>query len=52
METYIISYLNCKNKFKQTDKIFKGVNAYERAIKWGKRNLENYHIDMVKPLRK
>jgi hypothetical protein len=27
---------------------FKGMQAYDQAIQWGKKNLENFHLDMIK----
>lgn len=47
-ETYYISYLNKDDKFKPTDKEFTGENAFEDAVKWGRKNLDNFNTDMVK----
>ncbi len=47
-EIHYISYLNKDNNFKQTDKEFKGKNSYQDAVKWGKENLPNFNIDMVR----
>jgi hypothetical protein len=47
-ETYFISYLNKDNNFKQTDKEFTGVNAFENAMKWGRANLSNFNSDMIR----
>jgi len=47
-ETWVISYLNKKNNFQQTDKEFKGEDSYEKAVKWGKKNLPNFNSDMVR----
>ena len=44
---YKISYLDKKNNFRKTDKLFEGENAYEKAVKWGKSNLENFNYDMI-----
>ena len=42
--TYI-EYLNSKNNFKKTKKVFK---TFEDAKKWGLKNLENFNIDFIK----
>ena len=47
-EHYIIEYLNCEKNFQKDFVQFKGLHAYEEAIKWGKENLENFHLDMIK----
>jgi hypothetical protein len=47
-EQYIIEYLNCKKDFQKDSVQFKGSHAYEEAITWGKKNLENFHLDMIK----
>lgn len=47
-EVHYISYLDSKNKFKETDKFFKGKNSFEAAVKWGRINLPNFNIDMVR----
>ncbi len=47
-EIHYISYLNKDNNFKQTDKEFKGKNSYQDAVKYGKENLPNFNIDMVR----
>lgn len=46
VEAYI-DYLNKKKGFKQDRKTFKGKNAIQDAEKWGRKNLENYHPDMI-----
>jgi len=43
-----ILYLNSKDNFRETKKTFKGENADQLAIKWGKKNLPNFHIDMLR----
>lgn len=48
MENCYIDFLNSKNGFKEERKWFSGPNAFEDAVSWGKLNLENFHIDMVK----
>lgn len=47
-EHYIIEYLNCKKNFQKDSVQFKGTQAYEEAVTWGKKNLENFHLDMIK----
>jgi hypothetical protein len=47
-EHYIIEYLNCKKDFQKDSVQFKGTQAYEEAVTWGKKNLENFHLDMIK----
>jgi hypothetical protein len=47
-EQYIIEYLNCKKDFQKDSVQFKGTHAYEEAVTWGKKNLENFHLDMIK----
>lgn len=46
-ETYI-EYLNKDKNFQEDKKVFKGKDAYEQAVKWGRENLENFNMDMVK----
>ena len=46
-EQYIIEYLNCKKDFQKDSVEFKGTHAYEEAVTWGKKNLENFHMDMI-----
>jgi hypothetical protein len=47
-EQYIIEYMNCKKDFQKDSVQFKGIQAYEEAVTWGKKNLENFHLDMIK----
>lgn len=47
-EYYIIEYLNCKKNFQKDFVQFLGQNAYQEAVKWGRENLENFNLDMVK----
>ena len=47
-EYYIIEYLNCKKNFQKDFVQFQGQHSYEEAVKWGKENLENFNLDMVK----
>lgn len=41
---YYIDILNSKKNFQQERKWFK---TYEEAKKWGKKNLENFDLDMI-----
>lgn len=46
-EEVYIEYLNKDKKFKR-DKIgFTGSTAYQQAVQWGKKNLPNFHPDMI-----
>jgi hypothetical protein len=45
---YIIEYLNCKKDFQKDSVQFKGSRTYEEAVLCGKKNLENFHVDMIK----
>ncbi len=47
-EHYIIEYLNCKESFQKDSVQFKGPQAFEEAVLWGKKNLENFQLDMIK----
>jgi hypothetical protein len=47
-EHYIIEFLNCKKDFKKDSVHFKGTDSYEEAVTWGKKNLDNFHLDMIK----
>ena len=47
-EHYIIEFLNCKKDFQRDFVQFKGTHAYEEAVTWGKKNLDNFHLDMIK----
>ena len=46
-EHYIIEYLNCKKDFQKDSVQFKGTQAFEEAVLWGKKNLENFNMDMI-----
>lgn len=48
IEKHYIDYLDCKKKFKQVRREF---DNYEDAVKWGRENLSNFNIDMVKQLK-
>ena len=45
---YIIEYLNSKKNFQKDFIEFEGPNAYEQAIYWGKKNLDNFQRDHLK----
>ena len=47
MNEYYIDYLCAKADYKKKRVEFK---TYKQAVEWGKKNLENFHIDMVKEL--
>ena len=47
-EEYIIEYLNSKKNFQKNSVQFKGPSAYEKAVAWGKENLENFNLDMIR----
>ena len=47
-EIWSISYLDKNNRHKETKKEFFGKNAYEEAMKWGKENLDNFNLDMLR----
>lgn len=47
-EQFIIDYLNCKKNFQKDSVQFKGPSAYEEAVAWGKENLENFNLDMIR----
>ena len=50
MNKCYIEYLNASQNFQKDIVYFEGVNAYEDAIAWGKTNLENFNLDMIKYL--
>ena len=47
-EQYIIEYLNCKKNFQKDSVQFQGSYGYEQAVKWGKENLENFNLEMIR----
>ena len=47
-EQYIIEYLNCKKDFQKDAVQFQGPQAFEEAVTWGKKNLDNFQLDMIK----
>lgn len=46
-ETYI-EFLNKDKNFQKDKKVFRGEDAYDQAVEWGRKNLENFNMDMVK----
>jgi hypothetical protein len=47
-ETVYIEYFNKAKKFAKDRKEFKGQNAYNEAVSWGRKNIGNFNLDMVK----
>lgn len=47
MEKVYINFMNKAKGFAIDCKIFSGKNAYENAVKWGKKNLDNFNHDMI-----
>ena len=45
---FYIEYLNKANNFREERKKFTGKNAEEKAVKWGKKNLDNFTEEMVR----
>lgn len=43
-----IQFMNAKKGFVMDKKYFRGADAFENAVKWGKKNLGNFNMDMVK----
>ena len=48
MSKCYIEYLNASQNFQKDIVYFEGETAYEDAIAWGKTNLENFNLDMIK----
>ena len=44
MKNFKIKYYSKKHNFQLREKFFP---TYEKAIKWGRKNLENFNMDMV-----
>jgi hypothetical protein len=42
-----INFLNKKENFKEDAKVFFGDDKYNKAAAWGKKNLENFSLDMI-----
>jgi len=47
-ETVSVNYMNKDKGFKADKKIFKGKNAYDKAVAWAKTNLEKFNMDNIK----
>ncbi len=45
---YYIVFLNKDKGFKVDRVNFTGYEAYEDCVRWGRENLENFNLDMVK----
>ena len=50
MNKCYIEYLNASQNFQKDIVYFEGKTAYEDAIAWGKTNLDNFNLDMIKYL--
>jgi len=48
VDAYKIYYLNKNKNHQRDEKVFEGKDAYEKAVKWGERNLSNFHEDMIR----
>lgn len=51
MEMYYVEYYNKSKNFAKNKKTFKGNESQQvlnNAINWGRKNLENFNIDMIK----
>jgi hypothetical protein len=48
MNKCYIEYLKASQNFQKHIVYFEGTTAYEDAIVWGKTNLENFNLDMIK----
>ena len=48
MNKFYIEYLNASKNFQKDIVYFEGATSYEDAIAWGKTNLENFNLDMIK----
>jgi hypothetical protein len=48
MDKYYIEYLNASKNYQKDIIYFEGANAYEDALAWGKANLDNFNLDMIK----
>jgi len=51
MDLYI-EYLKADKNFEKTKVIFRGVKAFDNAVKWGRKNLENFNLDQIKTINK
>lgn len=43
--SYKIEYLDCTKNFRHTEIFF---DDHDDAVKWGRENLPNFHMDMVR----
>ena len=43
-----IQFRNSKKGFSIDKKYFRGVDAYKEAVKWGRKNIDNFNMDMLK----
>ncbi len=48
IDVYYIEFLNKDKNFQCDVKEFRGDNAEEDAKKWGKKNIERFHGDMLR----
>lgn len=46
-EEVYISFLNKEKGFKEDKKYFKGKDAYQKAVDWGRDNFERFNSDMI-----
>lgn len=46
-EEVYISFLNKDKGFKEDEKYFKGKDAYQKAVEWGRANFERFNSDMI-----
>jgi hypothetical protein len=46
--TWYIEFLNAAKGYANDRKYFEGENAFEQAVAWGRVNLENFSMDMVR----
>jgi len=48
MNKCYIEYLNASQNFQKDIVYFEGATAHEDALAWGKANLNNFNLDMIK----
>ncbi len=46
-EVFYIKYLNQNKNYQSDIKEFSGINAYNDAKLWGKKNLSNFNSDLI-----
>jgi uncharacterized protein YneF (UPF0154 family) len=51
MEMYVIKYFDKTTKSIK-DKYFKGIDSFEEAMEWGKKNINNFNPEMVRKMYK